>query len=61
MRTMFRLWIAKKPSANPMKRCLHGAGKAKIAANRMMMASTPLQPRSIATPQATDVLWMTLP
>ncbi len=50
IRTRFKTWIAKKPMTKPMILFLNGAGKEKIAANRIIKASTPLQPRSMRTP-----------
>jgi hypothetical protein len=60
MRTRFSPWMAKKPIVKPMSLCLSGAGKAKMAANRMISASTPLQPRSMRTPKPVVLSRMTL-
>jgi hypothetical protein len=44
-----------------MSRCFHGAGNARIAATRTIVASTPLHPDSIDTANPFTVLFRTLP
>src|SRR6056297_246309 len=61
MRTRFSAWIATNPIAKPISLCLNGAGKAKIAANRMISASTPLQPGSMETANPDSRSRMTFP
>ncbi len=59
--TRLRSWMAKKPATNPIILFLKGAGNANMAANRMMTASSPLQPRSIRTPNPETLSRMILP
>jgi len=59
--TRLSSWIAKNPAVNPINLFLNGAGKAKMAANRMITASRPLQPRSIRTPKPDTLSRITLP
>src|SRR6056297_3654758 len=61
MRTRFSAWIATNPIAKPISLFLNGAGKAKIAANRMISASTPLQPGSMETANPDSRSRMTFP
>lgn len=42
--------MAKKPATKPIILFLKGAGNANMAANKMITASSPLQPRSMRTP-----------
>src|SRR6185503_2972604 len=37
-------WMATAPATSPSRRAFHGAGKATMAASRITIASTPLQP-----------------
>ncbi len=53
--------MAKNPIVKPINLFLNGAGKAKMAENRMMTASSPLQPRSMRTPKPETLSLMTLP
>ena len=59
--TRLRIWMAKKPIVKPISLFLNGAGKAKMAANKMITASRPLQPRSIRTPNPDTLSRITLP
>ena len=52
---------ATTPTARPISRRFHGAGNARIAATRTIVASTPLQPDSIDTAKPFAVLCSTLP
>src|SRR5215467_1937876 len=58
---MLRPWTATIPTARPISRLFHGAGKARIAATRTIVASTPLQPDSIDTAKPFALLCSTLP
>src|SRR5581483_5129543 len=47
-------WITAVPSARPMTRARQLAGKETIAASRITIASTPLQPLRMLTPKRGD-------
>src|SRR5258706_11509344 len=49
MRTMLSSCTASTPPARPARRCFHGAGYARIAASRTIIASRPLHPERIVT------------
>ena len=59
--TRLRSWIAKNPATKPISLFLNGAGNANMAANNMITASSPLQPRSIRTPNPETLSRITLP
>ena len=59
--TRLRSWMAKNPATKPIILFLNGAGNANMAANSMMTASSPLQPRSIRTPNPDTLSRITLP
>src|SRR5450631_3993682 len=60
-RTMLRPCTATMPATKPISWCFHDAGKARIAATRTIVASTPLQPASIETAKPLLTLCSTLP
>ena len=59
--TRLRIWMAKKPATKPIILFLNGAGNANMAANKMITASSPLQPRSMRTPNPETLSRITLP
>jgi len=59
--TRLRIWMARKPAMKPISLFLKGAGNANMAANRMITASSPLQPRSMRTPNPDTLSRITLP
>jgi len=59
--TRLRSWMAKNPATKPITLFLKGAGNANMAENRMITASSPLQPRSIRTPKPETLSRITLP
>lgn len=61
IRTRLSNWMAKKPMAKPISLFLNGAGNANMAENKIITASSPLQPRSIRTPNPETLSRITLP
>ena len=59
--TRLSIWMAKNPATKPIILCLKGAGNANMAENKMITASSPLQPRSIRTPNPETLSRNTLP
>jgi len=59
--TRLSSWMAKNPATKPITLFLNGAGNANMAENRMITASSPLQPRSIRTPKPETLSRITLP
>ena len=59
--TRLSSWMAKKPATKPIILFLNGAGNANMAENRIITASSPLQPRSIRTPKPETLSRITLP